>query len=176
MDFVFLLLLSDGLVDSVVFGGFAPHELAIRIDDCKPKAIITASNGVEIQKIIPYKPFVDKAIDLASNKPNHVIVFDRELGVEIPKKEYDVDYTSLVEKSNSIKPISLQSTDPSYILYTSSMKYMKNNMLRKLTFLILSCHNQEISCIFKIHLLYVYVQCKKCTLYMTSMTVYKYNN
>ncbi len=49
-----------GVIHSVVFGGFAPHELAIRIDDCKPKAIITASNGIEIERIIPYKPFVDE--------------------------------------------------------------------------------------------------------------------
>ena len=55
-----------GVIHSVVFGGFAPHELAIRIDDCKPKAIITASNGIEIQKIIPYKPFVDEAISYFS--------------------------------------------------------------------------------------------------------------
>lgn len=88
-----------GVIHSVVFGGFAPHELAIRIDDCKPKAIITASNGVEIQKIIPYKPFVDQAITKAKNKPEHVIVFDRALGVEIPKKSYDIDYTTLVEAS-----------------------------------------------------------------------------
>jgi propionyl-CoA synthetase len=128
--YAMLACVRIGVIHSVVFGGFAPHELAIRIDDCKPKAIITASNGVEIQKIIPYKPFVDKAINLAANKPNYVIVFDRELGVEIPKKEYDVDYTSLVEKSNSIEPISLRSTDPSYILYTSGTTGTPKGIIR----------------------------------------------
>ncbi|WP_271855587.1 acetate--CoA ligase [Patiriisocius marinus] len=108
-----------GVIHSVVFGGFAPHELAIRIDDCKPKLIITASNGIEIDKIIPYKPFVDEAIVKANHKPEKVIVFDRKLGVNIQHKNYDVGYSALVEKSPSIEAIPMPSTHPSYILYTS---------------------------------------------------------
>ena len=119
-----------GAIHSVVFGGFAPHELAIRIDDCKPKAIITASNGIEIERIIPYKPFVDEAIIKAKNKPEHVIVFDRELGVEIPQKSYDVDYTTLVEKSPSIEALAIESTHPSYILYTSGTTGTPKGIIR----------------------------------------------
>ncbi|WP_405572240.1 acetate--CoA ligase [Winogradskyella sp. Asnod2-B02-A] len=119
-----------GVIHSVVFGGFAPHELAIRIDDCKPKAIITASNGVEIERIIPYKPFVDEAIIKAKNKPEHVIVFDRKLGVEIPTKNYDVDYETLVEKSPSIEALSIASTHPSYILYTSGTTGTPKGIIR----------------------------------------------
>ena len=119
-----------GVIHSVVFGGFAPHELAIRINDCKPKVIITASNGVEINRIIPYKPFVDKAIAKAESKPEHVIVFDRQLGVEIPKKNYDIDYTTLVEASPSIDAISVQSTHPSYILYTSGTTGTPKGIIR----------------------------------------------
>jgi len=119
-----------GVIHSVVFGGFAPNELAIRINDCKPKAIITASNGVEIQKIIPYKPFVDQAIAKAETKPKHVIVFDRQLGVEIPKKNYDVDYATLVEEAPSIEAIPVASTHPSYILYTSGTTGTPKGIIR----------------------------------------------
>ena len=119
-----------GIIHSVVFGGFAPHELAIRINDCKPKAIITASNGVEIEKIIPYKPYVDKAIEEAEYKPQHVIVYDRKQGVDIPKKEYDVDYTTLVESSPSVDPVSVESNHPLYILYTSGTTGTPKGIIR----------------------------------------------
>lgn len=119
-----------GVIHSVVFGGFAPHELAIRIDDCKPKAIITASNGVEIDRIIPYKPFVDSAFAKAKHKPKHVIVFDRKQGVEIPKKDYDIDYDTLVETSRSIDAIPVKSTHPSYILYTSGTTGTPKGIIR----------------------------------------------
>ncbi|WP_350286143.1 acetate--CoA ligase [uncultured Croceitalea sp.] len=108
-----------GVIHSVVFGGFAPHELAIRIDDCKPKVILTASNGVEIEKIVPYKPFVDEAMELANFKPKSVVVFDRKLGVEIPHKAYDIDYDELLAKAPKAKAVVLSSTHPLYILYTS---------------------------------------------------------
>ena len=119
-----------GVIHSVVFGGFAPHELAIRIDDCKPKAIITASNGIEIERIIPYKPFVDEAIVQAKSKPEYVIVFDRQLGIETPKKSYDVNYTALVDKSPSIEAVSVASTHPSYILYTSGTTGTPKGIIR----------------------------------------------
>lgn len=119
-----------GVIHSVVFGGFAPHELAIRIDDCRPKAIITASNGIEIQRIIPYKPFVDEAIELANHKPEQVIVYDRKLGVEIPHKPYDIDYEELVSKSVSIEPVKVESNHPLYILYTSGTTGKPKGIIR----------------------------------------------
>ena len=108
-----------GVTHSVVFGGFAPHELAIRIDDCEPKAIITASSGIEIDRLIAYKPLVDEAIELANHKPEKVVVFNRKLGARVPFKKYDVDYDALVYGSEEANCIPVNSTHPLYILYTS---------------------------------------------------------
>jgi propionyl-CoA synthetase len=108
-----------GVTHSVVFGGFAPHELAIRIDDCKPRVILTASSGIEIDRLIAYKPLVDEAIELASHKPKKVIVFNRKLGARVPFKKYDVDYDALVYGSDETPCVSVNATHPLYVLYTS---------------------------------------------------------
>ena len=108
-----------GVTHSVVFGGFAPNELAIRIDDCKPKVILTASSGIEVNKLIAYKPLVDEAIELSQYKPEKVIVLNRKLGARIPFKNYDIDYGALVYGSEEADYIPLKSTHPLYILYTS---------------------------------------------------------
>ncbi len=117
--FAMLACARIGAIHSVVFGGFAPTELATRIDDCKPKVIITASSGIEIDRLLAYKPFVDEAIELASHKPEHVIVFNRKLGARIPFKKYDVDYDALVYGSEEAACEIVKSTHPLYILYTS---------------------------------------------------------
>lgn len=108
-----------GAIHSVVFGGFAPHELAIRIDDAQPKAIICASNGIEINKVIPYKPFVDEAISLSKHVPERVVIFDRGHDVTYQKNERDVDYAELVRRSSWVPPVPVEASHPSYILYTS---------------------------------------------------------
>jgi propionyl-CoA synthetase len=117
--FAMLACARIGVTHSVVFGGFAPHELAIRIDDCKPRAIITASSGIEIDRLIAYKPLVDEAIELAAHKPKKVVVFNRKLGARIPFKKYDVDYDSLVYGSEETDCVSVNATHPLYVLYTS---------------------------------------------------------
>jgi propionyl-CoA synthetase len=117
--FAMLACARIGVIHSVVFGGFAPHELAIRIDDCKPKIVITASSGIEIDRLIAYKPLVDEAIELAAHKPKKVIILNRKLGARIPFKKYDVDYDALVYGSEEVPCVPVEATHPLYILYTS---------------------------------------------------------
>jgi len=108
-----------GAVHSVVFGGFAPHELAIRIDDARPKVLITASSGIEVDRIIPYKPMVDKAMELAEYKPEKVVIFQRKLGALVPSKDYDIDFEEMERQAEYVGCTPVYATDPLYILYTS---------------------------------------------------------
>ncbi|WP_395633657.1 propionyl-CoA synthetase [Flavobacterium sp.] len=117
--FAMLACARIGVTHSVVFGGFAPHELAIRIDDCKPRVIITASSGIEIDRLIAYKPLVDEAIELAEYKPKKVVVLNRKLGARIPFKKYDVDYDALIYGSEEADCVPVESKHPLYVLYTS---------------------------------------------------------
>lgn len=107
-----------GAIHSVVFGGFAPHELAMRIDDAKPVAIISASYGIEFDKKIPYKPLVDQAIREAAHQPSTRIFVQREPGYDKldEKGEYDFDSLLTFEEADAVPMLS---TDPLYILYTS---------------------------------------------------------
>jgi propionyl-CoA synthetase len=108
-----------GAVHSVVFGGFAAHELAVRIDDAEPKAIVTASCGIEIEKVIPYKPIVDQAIVEAKSKPSSCIVFQREMVEADLSQDIDHDWQTLMENASATSPVPVKGTDPLYILYTS---------------------------------------------------------
>jgi propionyl-CoA synthetase len=107
-----------GAVHSVVFGGFAPRELAARIDDAEPRIILAASCGIEPTRVVEYKPIIDEAIDMASRQPDGVVVLQRdrqpaELG---PR---DVDWATLVADADPVDPVPVAATDPLYILYTS---------------------------------------------------------
>ncbi|MEO9524728.1 MULTISPECIES: propionyl-CoA synthetase [Marinobacter] len=108
-----------GAVHCVVFGGFAAHELAVRIDDAAPKAVITASCGIEINRVIEYKPLVDKAIEQAAHKPEHCIVYQRPEAKAQLQPGRDSDWTQLMAKAQPEPPVPVKSTDPLYILYTS---------------------------------------------------------
>lgn len=108
-----------GVIHSVVFGGFAPHELAIRIDDAKPKAIITASYGMEFDKKIPYKPLVDAAIEQAAHQPTHVLVFQREGLAGEMHSPRDLDLQVLMDQQFTKDPVWVAANHPLYILYTS---------------------------------------------------------
>jgi propionyl-CoA synthetase len=108
-----------GAVHSVVFGGFSAHELAVRIDDARPKLLITASCGVEVNRIIEYKPMIDEAIELAAYKPARVILLQRQQCIANMQHGRDIDWADAVGSAPLADCVSVSGTDPLYILYTS---------------------------------------------------------
>jgi len=108
-----------GAIHSVVFGGFAANELAVRIDDAKPKAILAASCGLEPNRIVQYKPLIDQAIELASHKPTTVVVFQRaECKAELVDGR-DHDWNVFQENAEKAPCVPVKGSHPAYILYTS---------------------------------------------------------
>lgn len=108
-----------GAIHSVVFGGFAASELAVRIDDAEPALIITASCGIEGKKLLPYKPMVDDAIALARHKPVGCVVYQRlQLNASLVD-DFDHDWQALCNASEPVSCTPVDATDPLYILYTS---------------------------------------------------------
>jgi propionyl-CoA synthetase len=106
-----------GAIHSVVFGGFASNELATRIDDAKPKAILSASCGIEGARVIPYKPMLDAAIDLASFKPEFVVVLQRRQVAAAMRAGRDIDWQEA--QGEPANCVAVKASDPLYILYTS---------------------------------------------------------
>ena len=120
--FAMLATVRIGAIHSVVFGGFAAASLATRIDDAQPKVLVTADAGVRGGKVLPYKPLIDEALRLARHPPGCVVIVDRKLDpgcARIPGR--DLDYATLAEAHTGAKVDCawLESSDPSYILYTS---------------------------------------------------------
>jgi propionyl-CoA synthetase len=108
-----------GAVHSVVFGGFAPNELAVRIDDAKPRLLLTASCGLEFDRVIEYKPLVDKALELAHHQPEHVLVLQRPQARARLQVGRDLDWQGFVAGAEPAAPVPVLGSDPLYILYTS---------------------------------------------------------
>src|SRR5579863_5603137 len=108
-----------GAIHSVVFGGFAAHELAVRIDDATPKLIVSASCGIEGKRVIEYKPILDKAIDEAAHKPARTVIVQRPQA-RAAMTARDLDWHELMAAAAGQAPcVAVDATDPLYILYTS---------------------------------------------------------
>ncbi|NVK41240.1 MAG: AMP-binding protein, partial [Oceanospirillaceae bacterium] len=108
-----------GAVHSVVFGGFAAPELAVRIEDAEPRVVVTASCGIEVDKLIPYKPLLDDAIVRSSHKPQSCVVFQRPQVVAQMVPGRDLDWEEAMAQAEPADCVPVKGTDPLYILYTS---------------------------------------------------------
>jgi propionyl-CoA synthetase len=108
-----------GAIHSVVFGGFAPNELAKRIDDAKPKLVLSASCGIEVNRVIAYKPLLDQAIEMAAHKPSRCVILQRPQERAALARGRDLDWGDAMTGAAPAGCVPVEATDPLYILYTS---------------------------------------------------------
>jgi propionyl-CoA synthetase len=119
-----------GAVHSVVFGGFAAKELATRINDAKPKVIVSASCGIEVKRVIAYKPLLDQAIELSDAKPEKCVIFQRPMAQALLIEGRDLDWEQLMAAAQPAACVPVKATDPLYILYTSGTTGQPKGVVR----------------------------------------------
>ncbi|MES2667329.1 MAG: propionyl-CoA synthetase [Pseudomonadota bacterium] len=108
-----------GAVHCVVFGGFAAAELAVRIDDCTPKAILAASCGIEPARVVPYKPLLDEALAIAAHQPDFCVILQRPQGQADLTPDRDIDWAAFIDGAPPADCVAVAGNHPAYILYTS---------------------------------------------------------
>lgn len=120
-----------GAIHSVVFGGFAAKELSVRIDDAEPKVVVSASCGIEVSRLVEYKPLLDDAIELATNKPDSCIILQRPQCQANLIDGRDLNWENAIASAKPAQCVSVKATDPLYILYTSGTTGKPKGVVRE---------------------------------------------